>query len=174
MHPRRLGLACTPSGMCGRTMVVVAYLRGDLSMGCFSFHCGGWFEVLGSIVISSSYAFGRPITSSTSPSCFFSVSIVCDRPNAATYVWFGAIAFTLWAPSSSSGHEALPASLAFWPCPISSISMSMTTIVVGWVSSTTDVGLAGSKLGEGILSKLTNSIVSMGSCSIPCGCCGVL
>jgi hypothetical protein len=36
------------------------------------------------------------------------------------------------------------------------------------------VGLVGSILGEGISSKLTNSIVCVGSCSIPCGYCGAL
>jgi hypothetical protein len=36
------------------------------------------------------------------------------------------------------------------------------------------VELAGSMLSEGISSKLTNSVVYVGSCSISCGCCGAL
>jgi hypothetical protein len=36
------------------------------------------------------------------------------------------------------------------------------------------VGLVGSILGEGISSKLTNSTIQVGICSIPCGCCGAL
>jgi hypothetical protein len=64
--------------------------------------------------------------------------------------------------------------LAYWPCPISRISMSMPSTVVCWVSSTTGVGLAGSILGQGISSKLTNLIVYAGSCSICCDYGGAL
>jgi hypothetical protein len=114
------------------------------------------------------------VTHYTIPYCCCSVVAVCDLPGATTSVWFGTVPFTLGASLVYLGCEVFPASLAFWPCPISGILMSMSTAIVSWVSSTMGVGLVGSILGEGISSKLTNLIVCVGSCSIPYGCCGAL
>ena len=95
-------MACTPSRMHGRTMVVASCLRDDIVMGCFPFHYGGWLESPNSIVMSSAYVFD-PITSSTSPSYCYSSSAVCDHLGVTSSVWFGVVPSTLWASSACSG-----------------------------------------------------------------------
>jgi hypothetical protein len=145
----------TPSRMHGKTMVVAAFLHGDLATGCFPFTMVDDLRFQPPLFSPLYMPLAEPVTYSTMPSYCCSDAVVCDL-SGVTSVWFGTIPLTLGASSGFSGHEGFPASLACWLCPTSDISISMPTIVVCWVSSTTGVGLPGSILGEGILSKLRN------------------
>jgi hypothetical protein len=53
MQPSRVGVACTPSGMCGNTIEASGCLRGDRAMGCFPFLLTGALEVPTSGSLSS-------------------------------------------------------------------------------------------------------------------------
>jgi hypothetical protein len=155
--PNRFTGIHTLSRMHNKTMIVVGCLRGDIGTVYLPFRYGGWLEVPTSTVRYLTYSSGRPMTSSTIPSCGSSDMVVCDLSSATVSLWFGAIPFILKASLGFSGCTRFPASSTYWPCPSSSVSMSIHVGVVFWVSSTMGVGLPSVISGDEISFMLTNS-----------------
>jgi hypothetical protein len=89
MQPNRVGVVCTPSGMCSNTIKELGCLCGDHAMGFFQFPCASTLDVPNYGSLSSQPNSGYPvISSSCNSSCCVDPTIGCGLgPSDSVILW---------------------------------------------------------------------------------------
>jgi hypothetical protein len=108
MQPSRVGVACTPSGVCGKTIAASSCLHGDHAMGCFPFLFIGSLKVLASGSLSSPPDFGFPVMSSICTSSFYTDPTIGCGLNPSDFVLSLSPPFVLCVISALVGCCGFP------------------------------------------------------------------
>jgi hypothetical protein len=172
MQPNRVGVAGTPSGMCGNTIEASGCLRGDRMMGFFPFlftdvlvvPASGSLSSLpdsGFLVISSICTSSCCVDPTTGYGLGLSDSVLSLSPP-----------FILWVASALEGCCEFPMANGSWPYALSCESISIPANVGACHSSSTSVALTGSTYGKGIVSTSMIPSLCVNSCSAFAVSCG--